>query len=89
MNYGLHDLDLTIHRFPSRDKRHWTTPELADLADGRITEDECKRRFKERRDAGAGYVPQLALPAHVRQRFSSARLSVDNPRKRKHNGDAV
>ena len=41
-------LHLQTHRFPSRDGRHWSAPELADLADGKISPEECSRRQKER-----------------------------------------
>ena len=29
-------LDLTIHRYPSSDGRHWSSPEMAEYHDGKI-----------------------------------------------------
>ena len=48
MNHKMYDLDLRIHRYPSADGRHWSTPEQADLADGKITLEESKRIARER-----------------------------------------
>ena len=41
-------LDTHVHRFPSADNRHWSSPELADLADGKITEQQCSERRRAR-----------------------------------------
>lgn len=34
MNYPTYELDLLVHRFPTRDGRHFTSEELADEAGG-------------------------------------------------------
>ena len=51
-----YDLDLQTHRFPSADGRHWSSPEQADHADGKIPLDESRRITVERIARGDGYV---------------------------------
>ena len=55
MNYPTYDLDLTIHRFPTRDGRHFSSEEQADEADGKITQEEAYKRTRQRIEAGGGY----------------------------------
>lgn len=56
MNYPTYELDLLVHRYPTRDGRHFSSEELADEADGKITLEEACKRTRQRIEAGGGYV---------------------------------
>lgn len=40
-------LDLSKHRYRSQDGRHWSSLELCDFTDGKITEDQMRRLTSE------------------------------------------
>jgi hypothetical protein len=69
-------LDTQTHRFPSADGRHWSSPELADVADFKITEALACLRSAQRREVEGEYQPRFKLSPGLREAFRAAILKV-------------
>jgi hypothetical protein len=73
---GFMHLDTRTHRFPSADGRHWSAPELADFADGKLSQEQTCIAQQARIAVEGAYQPRFKLSPGLREAFRAAILKV-------------